>query len=423
MYRTTKKGFIFYSITTVLTFFIIYQSNLSFLGLPPEMHSSRVASILLVLYALVRCESNWPIELQQKSKIGRTFIRIVRLYLIFALYSCTLYLIQGPGVGTHSFITLINFFIITIPIIWAYNILFDDIDSFMKVLLYVGLIQGVVIVIGQKFPSFILFLNTTFNYKADLNSNYIFIDLVNNYAGGIGCITSQGAIRFASGLIASSFLYIKHSQSKYFFIFVFFAVVSSMIARTGLVLDLVCLISIIISKLHERKIISIIAFLGLLCVISLISANIISANSSYWKDRYKRYESLKEDKGVVFFTDYFQGEETTYPCLEENLFVGVGIFSGQSASGTKVNVDGGFLRTYSAYGLIPALIFYYILFTNFYILLKIPKIWYDKVLLMMLIISLIIGEFKEFFFMTYWPMTFFIVTSTLICKTQRLYIE
>lgn len=423
MYFEKQKGIVFYSITTILTFFIIYQSNLSFLGLPPELHSNRVASMLLVLYAVLKYKVYWPVEFTKKTKVGRNFSKIVRLYLYFLVYSFLLYIFQGPGSGMHSFIALVNLFIITIPIIWAYSVIFDDIDSFMRVLLYVGVLQSVVIIIGQINPSFILFLDVTFNHKTDVNSDFLFTDLINNYAGGIGCITSQGAIRFVSGLIASSYLYIKFDKIKYLLIFLIFAIVSSMIARTGLILDLVCFVFILLTKMQKRNIVNIIGFLCFLGISVLLFYNTIDNNTSFWEDRFKRYDTLREDKGEVFFNDYFRGERTDFPSIEENLFIGVGTFSGRSAGGSIVNVDGGFLRTYSAFGLFPALLFYMVLFVVFYSLFKSQQNRLNRILILMIIISLLVGEFKEFFFMTYWPMTFLIVTSVLISKSKRVIIE
>ena len=418
MYRT-KQNIVFYGITTVLTFFIIYQSNLSFLGLPPALHSNRVASVLLVLYALLNYKVYWPTELTRRTIEGRTFAKMVKLYLVFALYSFILYVIQGPGTGNHSFIALVNFFIITIPIIWAYSILFDSIDSFMRVLLYVGVLQSVVIVIGQVSPAFVLFLDATFNQKTDVYSEYLFTDLMNNYAGGIACITSQGVIRFVTALIASSYLYIKYDKLKYLLIFIVFAIISSMIARTGLILDLVCFVCILVSKIYNKNFVGIIGFISVLGIALLLFSNEVDNNGLFWKERYKRYDTLKEDRGAVFFTDYFQGERTEYPSIEDNLFVGVGVFSGCSAGGEIVNVDGGFLRTYSAFGLFPALLFYGALFAIMYSIYKTQKQWSNRILVLMIMLSVTVGEFKESFIMTYWPMTFLIVSSVLISKSKK----
>ncbi len=76
-------------------------------------------------------------------------------------------------------------------------------------------------------------------------------------------------------------------------------------------------------------------------------------------ERFYRYELLQDESADNgFFYNYLKSEDVKIPPLSIGTFFGVGMLSGISGNGYHVNVDGGFLRFYSAFGL-PTTILYY----------------------------------------------------------------
>ena len=97
-----------------------------------------------------------------------------------------------------------------------------------------------------------------------------------------------------------------------------------------------------------------------------------------------------------FFEGYFAGKTTIIPNVSWKTILGTGITSGVSGNGVAVNVDGGYLRLYVAFGLPLAIVFYVFLYYKLFRAAKsMPDSRLKNVLLLFLVI-IIIGEFKEY---------------------------
>lgn len=404
-----KRSVAFYIYYTFLLFFFLYQANLSFLGLPSQLHSSRLSVILLVVSASI-------IVLKNNNR-GRfsvfsmsSVITTLRLFVFLLFYGLIISLLIGFGEGDNIVVTLLNYFILAIPSFWAFSKIFHTADEFIKILFYVGVIQSVFVLLSVLSPSFATALYLTVNVSD--NIDYQFADLLDNYAGGIGCITSSGVVRYSTGMAACVYLYLKKKSPVYLLCFTFMSVIAAMIARTGLLYVITGVIFIMVGSLKSRSFLKVVLAIG---IVGILSINLLTDEryKDFFHDRYARFEILKDDKGKSFFENYFHGEDTRVPPLNFETFFGTSILSGESGNGYVVNVDGGPLRLYSAVGVLMCLVFYWVFFK---VMLKTAKYTYNqelKLFLILLMICFVIAELKEQFLLLPWPTVFFYILAYL----------
>lgn len=136
--------------------------NLSYLGFPLQLHSQRVAAIILIIYGVICNNSKTINNFQSEAReIGLT------KYVLFCIVLLCVGLLQIQFIGIQSgssfFDTMLNICIFTIPTIWSITKIFNNVNQFMRVLIYVGLLQSLFIVFSLINESFALFLDMTFN--------------------------------------------------------------------------------------------------------------------------------------------------------------------------------------------------------------------------------------------------------------------
>ena len=392
---------------TIVTFFYIYQVSFAFLGIPFVWHSRRIAAVILVFLALFSFREKVPVV----SFLGREYRKYVRLTIFLFLFSFLQLLLIGKDSGVHMFDTMLNIVLFGIPVYWAHKHIYSSLDNFMHVLLYITLIQTVIIFVCLFNPTFATLMDFTFNYLED--GGLKMESLRSRYAGGIGCIAAPGAILYSLGLLASSYLFVSRKRWYYLLVLCIFMFVSTMIARTGLVIDIVCVLYVlkqsnaIIKKIGSVALVAI----GMLSILFVISAN---SNNSFWEERFFRYESLA-DNGFRgdFFDGYIDGETTSYPDLSLNTFFGTGMMSGKSGIGDVVNVDGGPLRVYSAIGLLLTIVVYWKFIRIFFSTSKSLYKRNHQLLLFVFTVLILLGDFKEPTLLSVWPMTLFFTTAYL----------
>ena len=398
-----KRSVIFYIYYTFLIFFFLYQANLSFLGLPPQLHSSRLSMVVLALSALmivVRNNNRGKSRIFSMAPVRKT----LRLFAGLLLYGLFISLLIGFGKGHNIVVTLLNFFIITIPSLWAFSIIFKTADEFINILFYVGLAQSVFVLLSVLSPSFATALSLTVNVS-DME-DYQFIDMLENYAGGIGCISSIGVVRYSTGMAACVYLYLKKKSPAYLLWLAFMSVIAAMIARTGLIYVIMCFVFIMVGGLKSHSFIKVVLAIS---IVGLITVGLLTNEKyeDFFQARYARFEELGEDKGQSFFDNYFHGEDTRIPPLNSETFFGTAILSGKSGNGYAVNVDGGPLRMYSAVGIIMCVVFYWIFFRTMLITASRTYDQEVKLFLLLLILCFVVAEFKEQFLLSSCPTVFF----------------
>ena len=385
--------------------------SLSTFGLPYELHSQRVSAVCIFLYGLYCCSKNKKSLFRVKS--SRDFVQYTIMCIMLLLYSFILLAIVGKKEGDHMFETMANICLFTLPVTWGLVNIFDNIEEFMKTLVIVGLIQSVIICYCLVDESFAFMLDVSFN---DVGGSDYSSGHRSGYAGGLGCITAPGVIKYSTGLLAVCYLYNKTRKSYLLVIFLLFSILSSMIARTGLLIDVVCLAYIIKTSAKTKQMIG---FIIPIVFLSLLVYSLVSSGNydDFIAERYRRMADLNEGGVDSFFGGYFSG---SFPDLSFRSFcLGVGMVSGISGTGDIVHVDGGPLRIYSAIGFIFTVCVYL-----FFIKIMCKNIFKqrcldDKLFMLTVLFVYFIAEFKEFTFFTIWAMSIYFCIVLLINRTNK----
>ncbi len=426
--KKTNSTLFFYVFATTCMFFYIYQANLTFLGLPVITSSVQLSWGIMALYALIVSVigNNSRRKPSMKSySTYRKWNKHVRYFLFLFIYALLLLLIVGYGKGDNISEAVVKIFIYGISMFWIWKKMFVNLEVFLKVLLYTGVIQTIVVFYCLINPSFALILDATLNYSPDALSNNMSITEIRElYAGGIGCITSSGLIKYTlTGLIPCTYFCIKKEGWLYLLLFLPLAFCATMLARTGLIFVFILALFIVVKRFHGKSSIqlSVISIIALFLLISLFSSQ---KYSGFVEERFFRYESLKDDGGKGFFESYFYGDNALYPPINADTFWGIGVTSGKSANGYEVNVDGGPMRLYSAIGVLGSLLFYLFVISNQTKTIKLIINKNNRHLLWLLLVCMIIAEWKEVTYMAFWPVPLFFYLCFLFqledCKSQNV---
>lgn len=397
---------IFYSI---VTFFYIYQVSFSFLGVPAALHSRRIAAVILIFCGIVANTKSYKTKLPN-GLYKKNLQKYIYLCVFITVFSFIQLRTIGKIEGVHLFDAMLNIALFGLPVFWAFTKVYSSLDDLMHVLIIITAIQTVIIVLCLSSDSFATLMDITFNYSEKDEGNGF---LRSSYAGGIGCIAAPGAILYSLGLFASSYLYVSKRKGFYLLLFSIYAIVSTMIARTGLLFDIICVLYILKEGRSFKKALAFIipGMVLLILVFGFISSN---SKAGFLDDRYKRYLSLKEE-GLRegFLESYFRDDETYYPSLSVETLFGTGMLYGKSGRGDIVHVDGGPLRIYSAIGIVLAIIVYLIIIN---ILLNTSRLIYKEKkqhYLLAFSFILLVADFKEPTFFTVWPLPVFFTMAYL----------
>ena len=118
---------VFYSI---VTFFYIYQVELSFLGIPAALHSRRIAAVILVVSGILAGQLKGNIcypNLVLKKNVHSYIVFCV----ILTILSYFLLLTIGKAEGVHLFEAMLNILLFGIPVYWAHTKIYTSLDDFM----------------------------------------------------------------------------------------------------------------------------------------------------------------------------------------------------------------------------------------------------------------------------------------------------
>lgn len=407
---------LFFVGSTLLMFFYIFQCNFAFIGIPHQLHSSRLACVFFIIWAVLKGGKNNSVY----DKRGIRYLkRNIIFFIILLAYSFFLIALYGMGKGLNISTQLINIFFFGFTALWAWNRIFDSFDDIMRTLLFVGIMQAIFICLCLSFPSLSSFLDLTLNaseerefYEMQMRRDY--------YAGGVGCIAAPGLIRYSVSLVASVYMYCRRKNPLNLTLYFFLAIIGTMIARTGLVMFVVSLIFLLVMATKNKRIIStslIIILLGIILV------NVVNTGKydSFISERFKRYISLSEDRGEEFFTEYFSGENTEIPPLNSDTFWGGGLISGTSGNGYTVHVDGGFLRLYAAIGVLGVVLFYFFNIKYMYKATSNIKERNEKLSCILFLLILLIGETKENVLIMGWSVSLYYASVLCAYKKSKGY--
>lgn len=408
---SAKKVFTLFYCGVVL--FLLVYSN-SFPSMPFLDNTEKIALVLMVLYIV--CFGTKRIKRTFAFKSFKT-IFIFNVFLL--LYSFFVLLIFGFGNAENILGSLIYFLIIMpIGFLFFSQTIKTKEQLFLLFFIITG-IQCIVIFISLLSPTFATKIDSTFNQ----NLFYDFAQMrKEGYPGGIACITSTGVLQLSLGLMSCVYFIINRKRKLFFFFsFLFYSFVSVAVARTALAVILSCLMIIIIDSFFKKsyqllKYLLILTFASLAFLLFLNLTHIVEDLPNVFK-RLFELESRGLSDG--FFDNYFHSATTIIPPVSFETIVGTGITSGTSGAGVMINADGGFIRTYCAFGLPLAIIFYSILLCVMVGNVFKTHLHADRLMLLLFMLIFFIGEFKEpFYYRRYFLLAFFIFSNLSQSKSH-----
>lgn len=399
----------------VLVFFTIYRLTIP--ELSGQLTSTRICILVLFLWVITKDRFRIVFEGINTEYQFRSYIKIL---VMFLLYSLILLPLNKGGSDYTIASDYFEFIVFWGMCYYSLSKLFHSNDEAMHVLLLISLFQSLIILLCVFIPNFRTFINTTFNSLSYWNTARNAEEMYNiGYAYGIGCMTSTGSLQLALGELAALYFMLQNGTRKlpYVFSLAFITLASTMLSRTGLGFSAVCVVFFILANVSPRKFLRIGS--GLLVVL-LVSWWIL--NHSFWSDmimsRFSRLFYLKNNGLYSSYFKVFDSATTFMPSLSENFIIGTGITSGTTGTGIRVNVDSGYLKTYSALGLFFAIVFYAItigIMTKLIAPLKRTEFYKFGICF---IIIILLGEAKEQLISGY-MLCFLFIICTLIEKEQQ----
>ncbi len=359
------------------------------------------------------------------SKMVRTywFWNVFILFYVFCIVQ-----IHGSGDGNTPFNGYMQMLVILPLFFISGRLLFRNMEELMKAL-YIGvIIQSLIILLALFIPALQLFLFILIpegSYNTDFFGG---VDTMNQsgYHIGLGVFTSAGSLKMAIGQIGACYFLIKSRGPKLICHLIFFlliAVSTSIVARTGLIVSLVGLLCVFWVK-RKQSDVRALKFVFMALIVPLISYFVITIflPYSFLGETFQRIINTAEDGIYDNWIVGYTGESghNSIPPISPETIIGLGITYGVSGTGITTITDGGFLRNYSAMGLIVAVINYLIIFSFFFKQYKAVKHNEYKGVILYMFFVLLIGEFKEYYIYYISPMCFFFLIFSMIDRDEIL---
>ena len=383
---------------SVLFFAFIYTFQIP--GMPRGVSSYRVILIVLFAYALL---------FKPNASIGITKVTtdILKNYVSWNVF-LTVYVIMiltifgHASVGSHeSTNDYINMLIVLPFFYYTGRRIFKSLDDFMWVLCAVGIIQSIIIIIGTFSPtvnSALTIINSDSSFAKNDRMEYM---MASGYHLGFKCFTSLGSLQMAISQIAAWYFIEKKNSFYALLAFIVISFSSALLSRTGLLIAVVCIVFILLGNNRKSK--KIIVFGSVFVLLFLLGLNMASVinTSEFVEENFNRFKVLFENGIYDSFLKVYIGNDSAnknyIPPLSIYTLFGLGITDGVSSTGIRVSVDGAFLRNYAAMGLIVVTINYLLLFGFYRKIKRKTKIRFHRLLIKLIGIIWLIGEFKEYF--------------------------
>lgn len=360
---------------------------------------------------------------------NRTFIAVRKYWfwnIFLLLYVFGILQVFGTGDGDTPLNDYLQMLIILPFFYISGGYLFSDVEQLAKVL-YIGVvIQSIIIIIGLFSPTITIGL-TMLLPQGTLSELYGGFEeaIAGGYKVGLGVFTSAGSLRMAIGQIGALYYLNKTKGAKLFFhliLFLLVTIATSVVSRTGLLVSVVGLLVVFLVKLkqggHRSG-----GFVILIIVLLVTGYTVVTSlfTNNFLEDTFQRFIFTAE-VGIHdgYFRGYLgEGGDNTIPPISPETIIGLGITKGVSGSGITTITDGGFMRNYSAMGLVVAIINYIIISVIFFKQYKSTRTYEYKGILIYIFLIFIIGEFKEYYIYYISPMCFFFLFINLIERSEH----
>ena len=294
-------------------------------------------------------------------------------------------------------------------------------------ILYIGVaIQAIIIIAALFLPTLAIALSLLFpegSYNTEKMGG--FEGAINyGYKVGLGVFTSLGCLKMALGQIGACFFLIKSRGLKLFFhliMYLLIAVATTAVARTGMLISAVGLLSVFIAKNKQggHRALGFVFLLLFLLFLGYFLLTFLFATDFLENTFVRLVRTVDNGLYGSFFEDYSGGGGmNVIPPICFETIIGLGITYGTSGSGITTITDGGFMRNYSAMGLIVVIVNYLIISFFFLKQYKVSKSFEYKGVISYLFIVLLIGEFKEYYIYYFSPMCIAFLIFNLIERSK-----
>ena len=382
---------------SVLLFLFIFDVHFAGLGLPTFLTTRRI--VIAVGLMWVWLSGRWQRPFTGSSSL-KAFRGIFVLQVLLLIHAGVLLIVIGRGEGLHIYNDIVLFFLTGLLAARVFACLYNSLEDFLNGLISVTLIQVAIIILFAAISPLQQTVDA-FLGVAELNENL----RMRGYVTGFSCSTSKGTLKLTPAIAACVYFIIEEKKRilKYIIYFCIIGAFAIIQARTGLVV-VIFGVSAMLFGTGKIGMKSLFRVLRPLAVIILLTVSIIYIFqlSDVLKDLLWRLVDLFE-KGLYdgFFKAYFGktvGSTTVVPPVNWKTIIGTGIVSGESGNGIAVNVDGGFLRLYTALGLPWSVLFYIVMLMFMLKPFRHASGMAVKILLFFMVIYIfVIGETKEFF--------------------------
>lgn len=404
-----------------IVFFYIYEFNLRAWGLSSDITSRRIVVLVMLIIAIIKTllqNKKFTFDVYQSG-----YFKYMKFCVLLLIYVLSITLFIGSGDGDKVAIDLIQVILFSLIPIAFVPYLFDSVDRFLKVILLTAIIQTIIILLCQFNNAFCNFIDINFS------TDYEYVSMHRaTYAGGIGCITAPGLLRYSTGILACLYYLFKRQEVRYFLLFLLFSFVGTMVARTGLIVMFIGLIFILLFcfKNGKTKLIISLSFLTIFLVgLCLILSN-TAAVQNFMGGNFKRLINLFNNGLQSEFLDGYFGDASgnILPPINSKTFFGTGLVNGVSGNGVECIADGGYIRLFFAFGLPGVVLFYgytmrVLLKGTFQNKKNAPIFW----TLLCMITIIIVGEFKEYLILNQYMLFIAFSVILLINKERSMNID
>lgn len=400
IYENNRNSNISLIVGSLSLFFLVFSIDFHIIPIKPRII---IMTIMLATYLI---QKGFKIKTTYRKR-DINWIAMSSLLLIYTLVVTLLNSVEGQenllreSVNFYLFIVILPFIAID---------LFKDVTYFSRCMTYASLIQAIIVILSFLLPNVRMILEAIQDISFD-RYNYRIV--------GLGIAGAGGSVYLYSGLITNVYLiFFQKKHTKILMLSLLTILVSMfLVGRTGfyagVMLTLYLLFFDLLYKTIKVKKIKDIVFLVIVSVIiGYTSLRFFNTNSLLEHTINRAFETSST-------LDVLGEFNKTIPPLSIHTLFGTGVSRGVIDSiGAFVDHDSGYIKRYSAIGLIGA-IFSYTIFVVYIlnILKKVDKRKKSFILFNLLILMVI--EYKEpFVFMLAYPFVL-IMLSKLIERNKK----
>lgn len=394
-----------------LTFiYFLFLFPVSIPGVP--VGTAFIALGMMVAYTVVY--SNMQAFSFGKSRTSKILKSYLWWTIFLILYVSVLQQLNGIIDGSSPIGEYINM-LVMLPVFYVTGkCIVNNLKELMLVLYLCGIIQSIIIIVAKFFPIINLGLLILFPDGAFESETRGGVDqlVMEGYNVGFGVITSAGCLRVAISQIGSLYFLIHSKNGKQFFhliLYLLITISTSLLARTGLLISMAGLFCVVFVKIKQGggRALKFILLISTVVVLGIVALNHYFT-IEFLEETFQRFIFLFENGAHdSYFRGYLgEGGDNAIPPISPETIIGLGITYGTSGTGIRTITDGGFMRNYSAMGLIVAIINYIIIFNYFRKSYNCFRTLENKALILFMFSIFLIGEFKETFIYYMFSMCF-----------------